>query len=129
MSSNRELAAGIAHVIKSSNMRQLTRIYRQCSTKCSMPIKCVFGQASIMYKIVGNYTLSSSSDFNTIITCTEDLTFILYVTVRTIVTVALQSDPTNVIFNFDQVKNPGTYTFPAGYQGLVVKIYANIPSC
>lgn len=129
MSSNRELAAGIAHVIKSSNMRQLTRIYRQCSTKCTMPLKCLFGQDSVMYKIIGNHTLSTSSDFNTVITCTQDITFILYVTVRTVVTVALQSDPNNILFNTDEVKSPGTYLFPAGYQGLVVKIYANIPSC
>ena len=129
MSSNRELAAGIVHVIKSSNMRQLTRIYRQCSTKCTMPLKCLFGQDSVMYKIIGNHTLSTSPDFNTVITCTQDITLILYITVRTVVTVALQSDPNNILFNTDEVKSPGTYSFPAGYQGSVVNIYANIPSC
>jgi hypothetical protein len=122
-------ASGIAQVIRSSNMRQITRIYRQCSQQCSFPIKCLFGRSEVMYKIIGNYTLSKNSEFNTVFRFTEDVTFILYVPVRTITKVALQSDPNNIIFTIDVVNVPGSYTIPAGYQGLIINVYVNFPSC
>ena len=118
-----------AHIIRSSNMRQLARAYRKCKSTCSLPIPCVFRVTPAFYKVLGTSTISSNSFYNTILTITTDIDLVLYIPINVHVKIVLAADPNTVVLESDFFQQPGTYTSPAGTYGWILTVSFNIPAC
>lgn len=103
-----------------SKMRLLKRKYNNCKLTCTLPIQCTFNIKPIYYKIDGNYELSSNENYNTILTFTEDATTYTYIPIKVYITIALQSDPTNIIFSNTLIQVPGTYQTLLEQMGLLL---------
>ena len=119
----------IYNITNLSNMRLLSRKYNNCKVTCTLPIQCTFNINPIYYKINGNYSLSSDEKYNTILIFTEDCVSYLYITIKTYITIALQSDPSTIIFENTLIQTPGVYKTPAGTSGLIIKSHFNVPNC
>lgn len=119
----------IYNITNLSKMRLLKRKYNNCKLTCTLPIQCTFNIKPIYYKINGNYDLSSNEKYNTILTFTEDATTYTYIPIKVYITIALKSDPTNIIFSNTLIQVPGTYQTPAGTNGFIIKSYFNLPGC
>jgi hypothetical protein len=107
----------------------LSRKYDNCKNTCILPIQCTFNITPIFYIVLENYQKSSNNKYNTILTFTEDCTTTTYVSIYVYVTIALQSDPNNIIFTNNFLQQPGTYDSPAGSSNLIIKSYFNIYNC
>jgi hypothetical protein len=114
---------------KSSNMRMLSRKYNNCKNTCVLPIQCTFNINPIFYKIEGNYDLTSNTNYNTIITLTEDATIYLYYAFTVYSTVASKNDPGVIIFSETALRQPGKYFAPAGSENIIIKLYLNLYNC
>ena len=119
----------MSHVVQTSNMRQLSRIYRKCANTCSLPIKCLFSIPPVFYTIAGNYTQSATAEYNTVLTFTQDATITIYVSFLSKVTIALQADPNTIISTNVFPALPGIYSVPAGTEGWILTSSFNIPKC
>lgn len=117
------------NIVRNSNMRQLSRQYRACKSKCSLPSRCVFSINPVFYSIVGNYTKSNNSEYNTILTFVEDATIVSYIPLKTKVSIALASDPNTIVFTNEFTQPPGIYSAPAGSEGFIITSSFNVPSC
>jgi hypothetical protein len=93
------------------------------------PLQCTFGLSPIFYKVIGNFQVSSNGIYNTILTFTQDIIIQLFIKTKLYVTIALQSNPSVIIDSFEFVREPGSYTTPAGTAGIVVIVYINFPRC
>lgn len=119
----------IYNITNLSNMRLLKRKYNNCKTTCTLPIQCTFNIKPIYYKVDGNYGLSSDEKYNTILTFTENAVSYLYITLKVYITIALQSDPSTIIFENNLIQTPGVYNTPAGTNGFIIKSHFNVPNC
>lgn len=119
----------IYNSINSSNMRMLSRKYNDCKNTCILPIECTFNVNPVFYKIDGNYDLSSNTNYNTILTFTEDVTIYLYIPLKIYVTVASKLDPDVIVFENTTLQQPGKYIAPAGSEGLIIKLNFNLHKC
>lgn len=80
-----------------------------------------------IYEIRGPYEKSSNSQFNTILTFTQDSTIILFSYLAVHVTVASKDNPSVIVFENDFVQSPNVYPVDAGTANLVITLYFNDP--
>lgn len=114
--------------INNSNMSQLSRKYNNCKNTCSLPIQCLFNMPPVFYKVTGNYEKESDDKYNTILVFTEDVTIQTFITLNVHVLITLKINP-SISFEYNFIQPPGIYTTPAGTEGLIIKVYFNLPNC
>lgn len=112
-----------------SKMRFLSRKYNNCKNTCVLPIQCTFNLNPVFYKIDGNFDLSSNTNYNTIITITEDITIYLYAAFIVYTTVSSKDDPGVIAYEITALQQPGKYFAPAGSENLIIKLYFNLYRC
>lgn len=124
------MVSAIYQYVNQSNSQQLNRSYNFCNKKCSSPIYCAINMKPIVYSVKGIYTKSSNNQFNTILTFKNDCFLSLYIPLKAMVTIALQSNPNNILSKIRSTQSARkNILVPAGTEKLIIKLYFNISYC